>query len=118
VLHGRDKQSRERSCDLTFNTVAARFADTGGAQTRYAQTLRAFPPVSAALLGHTTRPEETAETMSPLLRADQLAALRQGRLINESAHPWGRAPGVDPQSRRHAAQQAFGIIWKNQFKKG
>jgi len=29
VLHGRDKQSRERSCDLTFNTVAARFADFG-----------------------------------------------------------------------------------------
>jgi hypothetical protein len=29
----------------------ARFADPGGAQTRYAQTLRAFSPVSAALLG-------------------------------------------------------------------
>lgn len=51
----------------------ARFADTGGAQTRgawpessrRAQTLRPFPPVLAALLGHTTRPEETAETMSP-----------------------------------------------------
>ena len=48
----------------------ARFADTGGAQTRCAQTLRALPQVSAALLGHTTRPEENAETMSPLLRAD------------------------------------------------
>ena len=42
----------------------ARFADTGGAQTRgacpepcrRAQTLRALSPVSAALLGHTTRP--------------------------------------------------------------
>jgi hypothetical protein len=39
----------------------ARFADFGVAQTRYAQTLRAFFPVSAALLGHTTRPRETAE---------------------------------------------------------
>jgi len=43
----------------------ARFADPGGAQTRYAQTMLAFNPVSAALLGHTTRPENTAETMSP-----------------------------------------------------
>jgi len=39
----------------------ARFADSGGAQTRCAQTLRAFSPVSAALLGHTTRPGVTAE---------------------------------------------------------
>ena len=38
-----------------------RFADPCGAQTRYAQTLRAFSPVSAALLGHTTRPGKTAE---------------------------------------------------------
>jgi len=58
VLHGRDKQSRERSCDLTFNTVAARFTDTGGVQTRFAQTLPAFSPVSVALLGHITRPGE------------------------------------------------------------
>ena len=34
----------------------ARFADSGGAQTRCAQTMRAFSPVSAALLGHITRP--------------------------------------------------------------
>jgi hypothetical protein len=39
---------------LTFNTVAARFADSGGAQTRYAKTLPAFSPVSAALLGLAT----------------------------------------------------------------
>jgi hypothetical protein len=64
----------------------ARFADTGGAQTRYAQTMRALSPVSAALLGHTTRPGETVETMSPLMIAGQLAervlslaeGLRQG----------------------------------------
>jgi len=45
---------------------------SGGAQTRgacpessrRAQTLRAFSPVSAALLGHTTRPGETAEKMN------------------------------------------------------
>jgi hypothetical protein len=34
----------------------ARFADTGGALTRYAQTVRTFSPVSAARLGLTTRP--------------------------------------------------------------
>jgi len=39
----------------------ARFADPGGAQTRYAQTMRAFSPVAAARLGHTTRPGETAQ---------------------------------------------------------
>ena len=39
----------------------ARFADSGGAQTRYTQTMRAFSPVSAARLGHTTRPGKTAE---------------------------------------------------------
>ncbi len=55
-----------------------RFADTGGAQTRYAQTLRASFPVSTALLGHTTRPEKMAETMSPLKREDQFVVLGQG----------------------------------------
>ena len=39
----------------------ARFADSGGAQTRFAQTMRAFYPVSAALLGHTTGPGKSAE---------------------------------------------------------
>ncbi|HBP86961.1 MAG TPA: hypothetical protein DD706_04610 [Nitrospiraceae bacterium] len=43
----------------------ARFADPGGAQTRCAQTLRAFSPVSVALLGHATRPGVTSETRSP-----------------------------------------------------
>jgi hypothetical protein len=49
-----------------------RFADSGVAQTRgawpessrRAQTMRALSPEPAALLGHTTRPEETADTMS------------------------------------------------------
>ncbi|MDT3778259.1 hypothetical protein PJI16_11895 [Nitrospira sp. MA-1] len=40
----------------------ARFADPGVAQTRKAQTMRAFSPGSAALLGHITRPGESAET--------------------------------------------------------
>ncbi len=47
----------------------ARFADSGVAETcgvypescRSAQTMRAFLPVSAALLGHTTRPGEATE---------------------------------------------------------
>jgi len=41
-----------------------RFADSGGAQTRSTQTMRALSPVSAALLGHTTRPGETVEKVS------------------------------------------------------
>ena len=45
----------------------APFADPGGTQTRYAQILCAFSPGSAALLGHTTRPEETAEALSLFL---------------------------------------------------
>ncbi|GJL70681.1 MAG: hypothetical protein NPIRA06_33160 [Nitrospirales bacterium] len=43
----------------------ARFADPGVAQTRKAQTMRAFSPGSAALLGHTTRPGESAENSAP-----------------------------------------------------
>ena len=34
----------------------ARFTDTGGGQTRLAQTLPAFSPGPVALLGHATRP--------------------------------------------------------------
>ena len=37
------------------------FADPGVAQTRKAQTMRAFSPESAALLGHITRSGEAAE---------------------------------------------------------
>jgi hypothetical protein len=88
----------------------ARFAATSGAQTRYAQTLRAFSPVPAALLGHTTRPEETAQTLSRLLRADQLdepvlsrrhhtsfaEGLRQGP-PDESVRPDGGAASIGPQ---------------------
>ncbi len=47
--------------------VSARFANTGGAQTRYAQTVRAFPPVLAALLGHATRPGKTTEERMDIL---------------------------------------------------
>ena len=36
----------------------ARFTGTGGGQTRLAQTLPAFSPMSVALLGHATRPGE------------------------------------------------------------
>jgi hypothetical protein len=72
----------------------ARFADSGGAQTRYTQTMRAFSPVSAARLGHTTRPGETAETMSLLIMEGQLAALRQGPPIHENVRSSGRVVGV------------------------
>jgi hypothetical protein len=56
---------------------SARFTDFGGAQTRYAQTVPAFSPKSAALLGHVTRPGGIPETMCPLIMEDQFAALRQ-----------------------------------------
>jgi hypothetical protein len=36
----------------------ARFTDTGGWQTRLAQTLPAFSPLPVARLGHATRPEK------------------------------------------------------------
>ncbi len=36
----------------------ARFTNTGGGQTRLAQTLPTFSPVPVALLGHATRPGE------------------------------------------------------------
>jgi hypothetical protein len=63
-----------------------RFANTGGAQTRgawpessrRAQTMRAYSPMSAALLGHTTKPGEITETMSSLIMENQLAMLKQG----------------------------------------
>ena len=45
----------------------ARFADSGGSQTRYAQTMRPFFPESAALLGHATRPGEPREVRSPFI---------------------------------------------------
>jgi len=47
-----------------------RFADSGGAQTRCAQTVRAFSPESSALLGHITRPGETAETEKEQVKMD------------------------------------------------
>ena len=48
-----------------------RFADSGVAQTRFAQTLRAFSPEPAALLGHTTRPGKTTKTMGALILENQ-----------------------------------------------
>ena len=51
----------------------AGFADPGVARTPYAQTMRAFSPGSAALLGHTTRPGKPAETLNPLILEDQRA---------------------------------------------
>jgi hypothetical protein len=43
----------------------ARFTDTGGEQTRSAQTLLAFSPVPVALLGHATRPRNPKERKGP-----------------------------------------------------
>ena len=80
----------------------APFADPGGAQTRgacpefcrRAQTMRAFSPVTAALLGHATRPGETAETVRPFILADQLAMLRQDPPDSRSVRPESRTAGV------------------------
>jgi len=73
----------------------ARFADAGVAQTRYAQTMRDFFPVSTALLGHIMRPGEPAETMSPLIMEGKLAepalsfveGLTQARLVMKASDP-------------------------------
>ncbi len=59
----------------------------------------ALSPVPAALLGHTTMPEETAEAMSPFLIAVQLAWLRQGPPINESIRLWAWTAGVGPEEQ-------------------
>ena len=59
----------------------------------------ALSPVPAALLGHTTRPEETAETMSSFRMAGQLASLTPGPLINESIRLWSWAAGVEPENQ-------------------
>ena len=75
----------------------ARFADTGGAQTRCAQTMCALSPVPAALLGHTTRPKEAAEKLSPFLMAGQPAPLIQVPPISESIRPWDWAAGVESE---------------------
>ena len=80
----------------------ARFANPGSAQTRCAQTLRAFSPVSAALLGHPTRPGKTTETMRPLTLEDLLAepvlsfveGLKQSPPVHESVLPSDRTAGV------------------------
>jgi len=80
----------------------ARFADPGVAQTRKAQTMRAFSPGSAALLGHITRPGERAETLSLLIIVDQptestlsnVEGLRQGPPADKSIRPCGRTTGV------------------------
>jgi len=73
----------------------ARFADPGGAQTRCAQTMRAFSPESPALLGHTTRPEEISEARGHLIIiVTQLAELvlshaegvKQGPTVYQSVY--------------------------------
>ena len=57
ALRGSLKKDSSGYSALTFNTVAARFADTGGAQTRYAQTVRAYP----SGVGCTARPRHKAK---------------------------------------------------------
>jgi hypothetical protein len=49
----------------------ARFTDTGGAQTRCAQAMCAFSPVSAALLGHATRPGDPTKVSRRQLKCEE-----------------------------------------------
>ncbi|TFG63495.1 MAG: hypothetical protein E4H32_04330 [Nitrospirales bacterium] len=96
------------------------FADTGGAQNRCAQTLRAFFPVLAALLGHTTRPGENAETMSPLLMAGKLAVPKRGQPVDKRIRLWvgwqasdsGKMEG-DMIKRFQQFHQFFVMIFEN-----
>ncbi len=84
-----------------------RFANTGGAQTRCAQTVRTFSPVLATLLGHTTRPARTAEAMRLLIIMEgQLATLRQGPQENMSVHSESRTAGVG-----HTEEQGLLGMW-------
>jgi hypothetical protein len=85
-----------------------RFADSGVAQTRCAQTMRAFSPGSAALLGHITRPGKPSETMSLLIIVGQLTepvlslleGLKQDPPIDQSVRPQSRPAGVGQVKRR------------------
>ena len=70
----------------------SRFADSGGAQTRCAQTVRAFFPVSATLLGHTTRPGKIAETMNTINR-DGPTRGAQIRPVDYKERPTSRPDG-------------------------
>ena len=64
----------------------------------------AFSPVQAALLGHTIRPEETAETMSPFLMAGQLAEPALSPVEGLTPGPrWKRAS--DPRADRQASNR-------------
>ncbi len=72
----------------------ARFADSGGTQTRCAQTLRAFSPVPTALLGHTTRPGKRDEKMILLIYGIPTPTLGQGLPSEKNVHPESRAEGV------------------------
>jgi hypothetical protein len=68
-----------------------RFTDTGGGQTRLAQTLPAFSPVPVARLGHATRPgnlkgkaecPRRAQTRSA--RCEERPSLGQSEGVGES----------------------------------
>jgi hypothetical protein len=90
----------------------ARFADSGGAQTRCAQTVHAFFPESPALLGHTTMPEKTVETGNneSSIIEDQLAEPALSLLEGlKQGPPIIRACIHGPDSRRQimAGNQQF-----------
>ena len=89
---------------------------SGGAQTRCAQTMCALFPVSAALLGHTTRPVETPETVQPFFMEDQLAelvlsfveGLKQGLPVICSVRPQG--PTSKASGRRKEILPCYGPV--------
>ncbi|MGV7227017.1 MAG: hypothetical protein ACQ9IQ_00005, partial [Nitrospirales bacterium] len=67
----------------------ARFADPGGAQTRCAQTVRAFSPVSAARLGPTTRPGRLLKNRwaNEMTKNPENVTLRVGELLHLWPYP-------------------------------
>ncbi|MCA9421309.1 MAG: hypothetical protein KC592_09830, partial [Nitrospira sp.] len=87
----------------------ARFTDTGGGQTRLAQTVPAFFPVPVPRLGHATRPGDHKGEERPSLgpagrrrttEETPFALLRQGFPIHISLPPCPQPPHLRPPGRK------------------
>jgi hypothetical protein len=75
----------------------ARFTDTGGGQTRLAQTLPAFSPVAVSLLGHATRPGGAQRVKVTQLAGACLEPCRRAQKRSASCE---ERPSLGPAARR------------------
>ena len=82
-----------------------RFADSGVGQTRFAQTLPAFSPVSVALLGHATRPGEPSAGERTNLRCSDKAR----QFIEVSTQGAGRRALVRVEEKREVPMESVSL---------